>query len=186
MQNDVIMAGFGGQGVMLIGKILAYAGMNEGKEVSWLPSYGPEMRGGTANCTVVVSDRPVGSPLVYHPQAVVAMNLPSLDKFEPLVEAGGILVVNTSLVPREAVRHDVDLIKLPATDIALALDNPRAANMVALGAYIGATGVVSIEAVAGVVRETFAGRPKVVDANLKALRRGYEFGKANVRKREAA
>jgi 2-oxoglutarate ferredoxin oxidoreductase subunit gamma len=186
MQNDVIFAGFGGQGVMLIGKILAQAGMNEGKEVSWLPSYGPEMRGGTANCTVVVSDRPVGSPLVYHPRAVVAMNLPSLDKFEPALRAGGTLIVNRSLVPRPPARQDVDVIELPANDIALSLNNPRAANMVALGAYLGATQVVTLQAIEGVVRDTFAGRPKLVDTNLEALRRGYAFGKGKASGREAA
>ncbi len=178
MQHDVIFAGFGGQGVMVMGKILTHAGMNEGKEVSWLPSYGPEMRGGTANCTVVVSDEPVGSPIVYHPQAVVAMNLPSLDKFEPLLKEGGTLLLNKSLIPRAPVRADVDVLGVPANDIALALNNPRVANMVALGAYIGVTRVVAIESIASVVRETFAGKPKVVEANLEALRRGYALARA--------
>ncbi len=186
MTTDVIIAGFGGQGVMLIGKILAHAGMNEGKEVSWLPSYGPEMRGGTANCTVVVSDQPVGSPLVYHPLAVIAMNLPSLDKFEPLLRAEGLLIVNTSLVPRAPARKDVDVMKLPANEIALSTDNPRVANLVALGAYVAATSVVKLDSVAAVVRETFAGRPKVVEANLEALRSGYTFARAKACKQEAA
>ena len=110
MQNDVIMAGFGGQGILLIGKMLAYAGMHEGKEVSWLPSYGPEMRGGTANCTVVISDRPVGSPVIRSPRAVVAMNLPSLDKFEPDVRPGGLLLINSSLIDRKTTRDDVTVI----------------------------------------------------------------------------
>jgi 2-oxoglutarate ferredoxin oxidoreductase subunit gamma len=176
MQNDVIIAGFGGQGVLLVGKMLAYAGMKEGKEVSWLPSYGPEMRGGTCNCTVVIADRPVGSPVVQHPRAVLAMNLPSLDKFEPMVRAGGVLLINSSLIHRDATRDDVQVIKVPATDIANELDNPRGANMVALGAYVGATGAVSIEAVEQLVSETFAGKPKVLEANLVALRRGYDVG----------
>ncbi len=139
MQNDVIMAGFGGQGVLLIGKMLAYAGMHEGKEVSWLPSYGPEMRGGTANCTVVISDRPVGSPVIRSPRAVLAMNLPSLDKFEPDVRPGGLLLINTSLIARKSTRDDVTIIDVPANEIANELGNPRGANMVALGAYLGAT-----------------------------------------------
>lgn len=186
MQHDVIFAGFGGQGVMVAGKILAHAGMNEGKEVSWLPSYGPEMRGGTANCTVVVSDDPVGSPLVYHPESVVAMNLPSLDKFEPLLKAGGLLVVNSSLVPRDAARSDVQVIKLAASQIALAVNEPRAANMVALGAYVGATAVVGLDSIVEVVREMFGHKPKALAANLEALQRGYAAARANGHRLEAA
>jgi len=177
MQNDVIMAGFGGQGILLIGKMLAYAGMHEGKEVSWLPSYGPEMRGGTCNCTVVISDRSVGSPVIQSPRAVVALNLPSLDKFEPNVRAGGLLIVNTSLINREPHRTDVRVVKVAANEIANELGNPRGANMVALGAYVGATGAVSLEEVDSVVRETFASKPKVIDVNLEALHRGYEIGR---------
>ena len=177
MQNDVIMAGFGGQGILLIGKMLAYAGMHEGKEVSWLPSYGPEMRGGTCNCTVVISDRSVGSPVIQSPRAVVAMNLPSLDKFEPHLRAGGLLLINTSLINREPARGDVRVVKVPANEIANELGNPRGANMVALGAYVGASGSVSLEEVEQVVRETFAGKPKVVDVNLEALHRGFEIGR---------
>ncbi len=176
MQNDVIMAGFGGQGILLIGKMLAYAGMQEGKEVSWLPSYGPEMRGGTCNCTVVISDRPVGSPVIQSPRAVLAMNLPSLDKFEPDLRAGGLLLINSSLINRGAERDDVTAMLVPANEIANELGNPRGANMVALGAYLGATGAVSLEEVEAVVRETFAAKPKVIDVNLEALKRGYEIG----------
>jgi 2-oxoglutarate ferredoxin oxidoreductase subunit gamma len=178
MQNDVIMAGFGGQGILLIGKMLAYAGMREGKEVSWLPSYGPEMRGGTANCTVVISDRPVGSPVIQSPRAVLAMNLPSLDKFEPDVRPGGLLLVNTSLIERKPARSDVTVIEVPANQIANELGNPRGANMVALGAYLGATDAVSLDGVIEVVRETFAAKPGVIDVNIQALRRGYEIGAA--------
>lgn len=180
MQNDVIMAGFGGQGILLIGKMLAYAGMHEGKEVSWLPSYGPEMRGGTCNCTVVISDRPVGSPVIQSPRAVVAMNLPSLDKFEADVRPGGLLLINSSLIERGAARDDVEVLLVPANEIANELGNPRGANMVALGAYLGATGAVSLEEVEEVVRETFAAKPKLIDVNLEALHRGYELGRARV------
>jgi 2-oxoglutarate ferredoxin oxidoreductase subunit gamma len=178
MQNDVIMAGFGGQGILLIGKMLAYAGMHEGKEVSWLPSYGPEMRGGTCNCTVVISDRPVGSPVIRSPRAVLAMNLPSLDKFEPDVRPGGLLLINSSLIERGSGRDDLTVVKVPANEIANELGNPRAANMVALGAYLGATGAVSIEEVEEVIRETFAAKPQLVELNLQALRRGVELGAA--------
>ena len=177
MQNEVIMAGFGGQGVMLIGKMLAYTGMKEGKEVSWLPSYGPEMRGGTANCTVVISDRPVGSPVIQSPRAVVAMNLPSLDKFEPMLKPGGMLLINSSLINREAARDDITVLKVPANEIANELSNPRGSNMVALGAYVGASGAVDIEELLNVAKETFASKPKVIESNLAALKRGYELGK---------
>jgi len=178
MQNDVIMAGFGGQGILLIGKMLAYAGMHEGKEVSWLPSYGPEMRGGTCNCTVVISDRPVGSPVIRSPRAVLAMNLPSLDKFEGDVRPGGLLLINSSLINRETARTDLTVVKVPANEIANSLGNPRAANMVALGAYLGATGAVAIAEVEAVVRETFSAKPQLVDINLLALHRGVEVGAA--------
>jgi len=179
MQNDVIMAGFGGQGILLIGKMLAYAGMHEGKEVSWLPSYGPEMRGGTANCTVVISDRPVGSPVIRSPRAVVAMNLPSLDKFEPDVRPGGLLLINSSLINRKSTRDDVTVIEIPANEIANELGNRRGANMVALGAYLGATDAVSLDGVIEVVRETFAAKPGVIDVNITAMRRGHEIGAAH-------
>jgi len=179
MQNDVIMAGFGGQGILLIGKMLAYAGMHEGKEVSWLPSYGPEMRGGTANCTVVISDRPVGSPVIRSPRAVVAMNLPSLDKFEPDVRTGGLLLINTSLINRKSTRDDLTVIDVPANQIANELGNRRGANMVALGAYLGATDAVSVDGVIEVVRETFAAKPGVIDMNINALHRGHEIGAAH-------
>ncbi|MEE4270803.1 MAG: 2-oxoacid:acceptor oxidoreductase family protein [Thermoanaerobaculales bacterium] len=179
MQNDVIMAGFGGQGILLIGKMLAYAGMHEGKEVSWLPSYGPEMRGGTANCTVVISDRPVGSPVIRSPRVVVAMNLPSLDKFESDVRPGGVLLINTSLINRPSTRDDITVIEVPANQIANELGNPRGANMVALGAYLGATNAVSVDGVIEVIRQTFAAKPGVIDVNITALEKGYEIGAAH-------
>jgi 2-oxoglutarate ferredoxin oxidoreductase subunit gamma len=183
MQNDVILAGFGGQGVLLIGKMLALAGMSEGKQVSWMPSYGPEMRGGTANCTVVISDRPVGSPVIRSPRGVVALNLPSLDKFEPALRPGGVLVTNTSLITRDASRDDVMIIRVAANEVANELGNPRGANMVALGAYVGASEAVSMEEVEQVVRNSFAKKPKLIDVNLEALHKGFEIGK---QAREAA
>ena len=179
MQRDVIMAGFGGQGILLIGKMLAYAGMHAGREVSWLPSYGPEMRGGTCNCTVVISDRPVGSPVIRSPRAVLAMNLPSLEKFERNLRPGGLLLVNTSLIERKPSRDDVTVVEVPANAIATELGSPRSANMVALGAYIGATDVVSVDEVIEVIRETFAAKPALIDVNIEALRRGYELGAAH-------
>jgi 2-oxoglutarate ferredoxin oxidoreductase subunit gamma len=179
MQSEVIMAGFGGQGILLIGKMLAYAGMHEGKEVSWLPSYGPEMRGGTCNCTVVVSDKPVGSPVIRSPRAVLAMNLPSLEKFEPDIRSGGLLLINSSLINRGSDREDLTVIEVPANEIATELGNPRGANMVALGAYLGATDAVSLDEVITVIRETFAAKPAVIDVNIEALQKGYELGAAH-------
>lgn len=179
MQSEVIMAGFGGQGILLIGKMLAYAGMREGKEVSWLPSYGPEMRGGTCNCTVVVSDKPVGSPVIRSPRAVVAMNLPSLEKFESDIRPGGLLLINSSLINRGSERDDLTVVDMPANQIATELGNPRGANMVALGAYLGATDAVSMDQVIEVIRETFAAKPAVIDVNIEALRKGYELGAAH-------
>jgi len=178
MQSDVVMAGFGGQGILLIGKMLAYAGMHEGKEVSWLPSYGPEMRGGTCNCTVVISDTPVGSPVIRSPRAVLAMNLPSLEKFEPDIRSGGLLLINSSLIDRGTERDDLTVIEVPANEMATELGNPRGANMVALGAYLGATDAVSLEEIEKVIRETFAAKPAVIEVNIEALHKGYELGAA--------
>lgn len=184
MQKDIILAGFGGQGILLIGKMLAYAGMQEGKEVSWLPSYGPEMRGGTCNCTVVISDRAVGSPVIQRPQAVLAMNLPSLEKFEKDLKPGGFLLINTSLIDSKGSRDDVRIIEVPANEIAGELGNPRGANMVALGAYVGVSNAVSIEQLENVVRHTFAAKPSVIDVNLEALHRGIELGREMVSREE--
>jgi 2-oxoglutarate ferredoxin oxidoreductase subunit gamma len=138
------------------------------------------MRGGTCNCTVVISDRPVGSPVIRSPRAVLAMNLPSLDKFERDVRPGGLLLINSSLIGRDPARADLTVIKVPANEIATSLGNPRAANMVALGAYLGATGAVSIEEVEAVIRETFSAKPQLVEINLQALHRGFDLGAAAV------
>ncbi len=175
MERSVIIAGFGGQGVILAGKILAQAGMDHGLEVTWLPSYGPEMRGGTANCTVILSDEPVGSPIVDEPSALVAMNRPSLDKFEPIVASGGAVVVNRSLVDRKAERDDLNVSYLPLNDLAVSIGNPRTINMVALGAYLKASGAIPLEAaksaMARILEET--GKAKFIDANNRALEEGY-------------
>jgi len=173
---EVIMAGFGGQGVMAMGMLLAYAGMKEGRHVSWMPSYGPEMRGGTANCAVVVSEVRIASPLVTEPTAVIAMSLPSFDKFEGRVVPQGLLVVNASLVHRPAVRDDVRIIRVPATDIALELGSDRVANMVALGAYVAASGVVELETVAASLKEALPPhRHHLIPLNCQALDRGAHY-----------
>ena len=175
MERSVVIAGFGGQGVILAGKILAQAGMTHGLEVTWLPSYGPEMRGGTANCTVVLSDDPVGSPIVDEPSAVIALNLPSLDKFEPTVAVAGVLIVNQSLIGRTASRSDIHVHAVPINEIAARVGNPRTVNMVALGAYLKATRVVPLDVVKRVMAEAMrdGGKEKLIAVNEKALDEGY-------------
>lgn len=178
MTLDVMFAGFGGQGIMLIGQMVAYAGMGEGKQVSWLPSYGPEMRGGTAYCSVVVSDEPIGSPVNRNPSCCVVMNRPSLEKFAPKVKAGGLLVVNSSLIPITAERDDIDELLVPCNDLAIELGTGKAANMVVLGAFVGRTGVVTLESLDKLVEKQFAKKPKFIPLNKQALRVGVEHGKA--------
>jgi 2-oxoglutarate ferredoxin oxidoreductase subunit gamma len=175
MERSVIIAGFGGQGVILAGKILAQAGMDHGLEVTWLPSYGPEMRGGTANCTVVLSDDTVGSPIIDEPTALIAMNRPSLDKFEPTLAAGGTLVVNSSLIDREAERDDLTAHYVPVNDLAASLGNPRTINMIALGAYLKATESVPLEIAQQAMAETLeaSGKGKLIDVNRRALEEGH-------------
>ena len=141
--EEILIAGFGGQGVMSMGQLIAYAGMTEGKFVSWLPSYGPEQRGGTANCAVVVSEEQVGSPLVSRPTTAIVLNNPSYEKFEPMVRAGGLLVVNSSLISKMSARTDIRVLNIDATDKANELGNPKIANMVLLGAFLEETGILS-------------------------------------------
>lgn len=168
--HKIIIAGFGGQGVMLIGQMLAYAGMLEGKEVTWMPAYGPEMRGGTANCTVIVSDKRISSPIVSEATAVVAMNLPSLIKFEKMVKSGGQLFVNTSLIKEEPTRDDIDIYNIDANEIAVSLNNDKISNMVILGAIVNKTGVVKLESVEKVMEKLFVGKKeKLLPLNKQAL-----------------
>jgi len=176
MQQEVIVSGFGGQGVLFAGQLLAYTGMDEGKAVTWIPSYGPEMRGGTANCTVVISDEEIGSPFVKNPTAVIAMNLPSLDKYEPLVEKGGTLVVNTSMVNRKVERKDIKVVSIPANDIAEALGSKRSVNMVMLGALLANLDLLSIEAVETALEGHLPERhKKFLAGNKAALHKGAEY-----------
>ncbi len=173
MTNEVIMAGFGGQGVLLMGQLLAYAGMVEGKNVSWLPSYGPEMRGGTANCSVIVSDEPVGSPVVTEADAVIVMNKPSLDKFESALKPGGTLFINSSLIDRKPSRKDIDVHYIPVNEIAAEVGNARVANIVMLGAYVASSGIVSKKSVIDAV-EYVLGKSKahLIPINEKAFDEG--------------
>ncbi len=172
MQKEVMFAGFGGQGILLSGKILAHAAMEEGFEVVWIPSYGPEMRGGTAYCTVVISDRPIGSPIIKNPLHLVAMNRPSLEKFAPVVRPGGVVLVNSSLIPVRADRDDVDELLVPATDIAKELGSVRAANIVALSAFVARSGIVDFEGMRAAIREEFAAKEKFIPLNMAAVDEG--------------
>ena len=175
MDRSVVIAGFGGQGVILAGKILAQAGMDHGLEVTWLPSYGPEMRGGTANCTVVLSDQPVGSPIVDEPTSLIALNLPSLDKFEPTLAPGAVALINESLIERKASRDDITAVYAHLNDLAMDLGNPRALNMVALGAFLKATGAVPLDVVIATMTRTMeeSGKARFVEMNRQALEEGY-------------
>lgn len=175
MEQAVVCAGFGGQGVLLAGKILARAGMDAGLDVTWLPSYGPEMRGGTANCTVVLSDEPIGSPIGENPDVLLAMNGPSLDRFESRVAEGGAIVVNRSLIARDLTRKDVCGIFIAANDVARELGEPRVANMIALGAVVRALGILPLETVkkAMTVELGAKGRERLIELNQEALERGY-------------
>lgn len=176
MLDEIIIAGFGGQGVLLMGRLIAQAGMLEGKHVAWMPSYGPEMRGGTANCTVIVSSEEVASPVVPNPITLIAMNQPSLDKFEPMVVKDGIIVVNQSLVSRDISRDDIQVVKVPANDIANELGNLRVANMVALGTYIARSKSVKMETVFEALEQILDKRQeKIIALNKEALKRGEKI-----------
>ena len=170
-----IFAGFGGQGVLLIGKLVAYAGMDEGRNVSWLPSYGPEMRGGTANCSVVVSDDPIASPVLSMADCVIAMNTPSLDKFEANVLPGGKLFINSSIIDKKATRTDIDVYYVPCNDIADQLGNPKVLNMAMLGAYLEATKVVGVESVLQALLHSLGEKKAhLIPLNRQAIEMGAE------------
>jgi 2-oxoglutarate ferredoxin oxidoreductase subunit gamma len=176
MQTEVIVAGFGGQGVLFTGQLLSYAAMDEGKDVTWIPSYGPEMRGGTANCTVVIADEEIGSPLVRNPKAVIAMNLPSLDKYEPVVQAGGLLIINGSMVNRVVTRTDIRSVVVPANEIAEELGDRKLTNMVLMGALLGNLDVLPLEALKKALKEHLPERHhKLLPLNYQALEKGASF-----------
>lgn len=176
MTNQILIAGFGGQGVLFAGKLLAYKGMYENKELSWLPSYGPEMRGGTANCSVIISDTPVGSPIVDNPDVLMVMNLPSLDKYENAVTKGGKIFVDSSFIERKVERTDVDAYYIPATKMAAEAGVPTLANMILLGKLIKETGAVDFDGLEDVFKKIVsAKRADLIGANLKALELGYNY-----------
>ena len=175
MQTEIIISGFGGQGTLFAGQLLAYAAMERGKNTTWIPSYGPEMRGGTANCTVVVSDEEIGSPLARNPEAVIAMNLPSLDKYEPLVKPGGILVVNKSMVDRDVQRKDIKVVYIRGNEIAEELGNKRLTNMVLVGGLLANHPFLKLADIEKALKEHLPVKhQKLLDVNFQALKRGAE------------
>ena len=175
MTKEFIFAGFGGQGMLLIGKFLAMACMLDGKHVSWLPSYGPEMRGGTANCSVIVSDEDVASPMVDMADVIVAMNLPSLDKFEDKVRPGGLLIVNSSIIDRKVERTDIDVVYCNAMHIAEEVKNPKGANVAILGALMGKAPIVSLDKMMEAIKiELGEKKLRFLDGNKAALVAGME------------
>ena len=176
MTHECIMAGFGGQGLLFSGKVLAHAALMENKELSWLPSYGPEMRGGTCNCSVIVSDAPVGSPIIAHPNILMVMNEPSLDKFEDTVAPGGTIFVDSSLIARQVKRTDVETVYVPATQMAKDMQATSLANMILLGAIVAKLAPVKPETVTEALKHTISARKaNLLDLNLKAVEAGVKF-----------
>ncbi|HAT72845.1 MAG TPA: 2-oxoacid:ferredoxin oxidoreductase subunit gamma [Elusimicrobia bacterium] len=176
MYQGIKISGFGGQGVISAGYLLAQAGMMEGKEVSFFPAYGAEMRGGTANCSIVVASDEVSTPIVSTPDTAIVFNEPSLAKFEPMVKPGGLLIINSSLINSKATRTDIKVLYIPCNEIAGELGNGKVMNMVALGAFAAATGAISIDAIEKALPKVYKKlKPEVIELNVKALRRGAEI-----------
>ncbi len=175
MQHSTILAGFGGQGLLFAGHVLAQAAVIEGRDVSWMPSYGPEMRGGTASCTVIIADHPIGSPIVDSADSVIALNPPSLAKFEPLLVAGGLLILNASLIETEPGRTDVAVVPIPCSTLARAAGDERFVSMVALGGLVARSAIVRSESIRQALSEIVGeARPALIEANMAALSSGCE------------
>ncbi len=176
MNKEILIAGFGGQGILFSGKFLAYEGLIDGKEVSWLPSYGPEMRGGTANCSIIISDSAVGSPIVSNPDILIAMNLPSLDKYENETKAGGQIFVDSSLIDRKVERTDVETYYIPATKMASDEGLTGLANMIIIGHMIAKSGIVPEENIEKAMQKVVpATKQNMFDLNMKAVKLGYDY-----------
>lgn len=176
MNKQILIAGFGGQGILFSGKFLAYEGLLEGKEVSWLPSYGPEMRGGTANCSIILSDEPIGSPIVLNPDILIAMNLPSLDKYENETVCGGQIYVDSSLIDRKVERDDLETFYIPATQLANENNLSGLANMIMIGHLIKHSAVIPYENVKVAMEKIVpAKKANLLDLNLKAIEMGYNY-----------
>ncbi len=181
-ETSIIISGFGGQGTLFAGQVLAYASMDNGFNVTWIPSYGPEMRGGTANCTVIVSSEAIGSPLVRYPDAVVALNLPSVDKYETLLPDDGILIANSSLVNRKIERKSIRSLLIPANEIADELGLGRLANMIMVGALIAAKPFLPLDAIKKALEEHIPERhQKTLPMNYAAMDKGFKFAEENLK-----
>jgi 2-oxoglutarate ferredoxin oxidoreductase subunit gamma len=175
MHEEIIIAGFGGQGVLFAGQLLAYAGVSAGLHVTWIPSYGPEMRGGTANCTVIISSEEIGSPMTSHPTAAIVLNEPSMAKYAPLVKPGGVLLLDSALINSRSGRTDIREIAIPAKEIAADLEQPKVANMVMIGALSAATGIIGLDTLGRVLEEHIGERHrKTLETNRLALRYGAD------------
>ncbi|MBF0376800.1 MAG: 2-oxoacid:acceptor oxidoreductase family protein [Desulfamplus sp.] len=179
MQKEVMFAGFGGQGILLSAKLLAYAAMKQGSQVMWIPSYGPEMRGGTAYCTVVVSDRLIGSPIIKNPAHLVAMNRPSLEKFAPVVKKDGVVLINSSLIPVRSGRDDIQELIVPANEAAVTLGSVKCANIIAVSAFAAKSKMVDIEILRKCVQEEFSSKPKLIPINMQAFDEGLKIAAAS-------
>ncbi|MEJ2733567.1 MAG: 2-oxoacid:acceptor oxidoreductase family protein [Anaerolineae bacterium] len=176
MHEEVIISGFGGQGALFAGQLLTYTGMDEGWHVTWIPSYGPEMRGGTAHCIVILSSDDIGSPIIRRPSLCIVMNPPSMDKYEPLIMPGGLLVANSTLVRAESAREDIQAVYIPANELAAELGNVKMANVVLLGAMLGMREILPIESVKRTLEEHIPERRKhIIEPNKRALDRGVQF-----------
>lgn len=181
INEKLIVAGFGGQGVLMIGKMVALSGIENDLEVSWLPAYGSEMRGGTASCSVNVSEKPIDSPMILKATAVIAMNLPSLRKFEGKLIAGGKLFINSSLVDEEPERTDIQVFKVPFNDLATEAGNERGMNMLVAGVYAAVTGSITLQNLYDAVEHTFTGnKEKFQEGNKKMCRLGFEYAQKNL------
>ncbi len=180
MQTEIVFSGFGGQGVLFAGQILAFAGMDSGKDVTWMPSYGPEMRGGTANCTIVIADEEIGSPMVEHPPLAIALNLPSFDKYEMELAKGGTLVVNKSMVDRGPKRDDINVLFIPCNEIAEEVGDKKLLTVVAIGALLTALPALTMDDVKRALEGHLPARHRdLLTKNLEALKRGYEAAANN-------
>lgn len=174
--EEIIMAGFGGQGILFLGKVLAEVGLAVGQKVSWIPAYGPEMRGGTANCSVVISNNEIASPIVLEPDTVIAMNRPSVTKFEPTIKPDGTLIYNSSLIDVTEFRKDIKSYAVPASELAIELGNDKVANVIMAGAYARISGVFSYDDVINAFPKFMpSSKKELLEINLKAFEKGYEF-----------
>ncbi len=177
MTHEILIAGFGGQGILFAGKFLAYKGLQESRQVSWLPSYGPEMRGGTANCSVILSDEPIGSPIVSAPNVLMVMNLPSLDKYENACVPGGIILLDSTLVTRVPVREDVRSFPIPATKLAADSGFPTLANMIMVGKMIRESGAVQYDSLKEAMEKVVSAKHQdLIGINMQAIDIGYHYG----------